>query len=96
MALNNRFAYPLAAVPAALLAVGLALRLRRRGHLTAALIEGLVIAIALWGMMVVCRTLVLAERMPSGAAAWAPVAILVFAASTLWVHRERNLKWRNQ
>lgn len=81
---HNRFAYPFAGVPAALLAVGLALRPGRRGHLTTAMIEGLVVAVTLWGLMVVCRTLVLAERMPPVLAAWAPFIVLTVAATLLW------------
>ncbi len=88
LALHNRFAYPLVALPAALLAVGLALRQNRRGHLTAAIVEGLLISMAMWGMMVVCRTLVLTERLAPAVAAWLPVGVLIVAAVGLWLWRE--------
>lgn len=81
---HNRFAYPFAGLPAALLAVGLALRPNRKGNLTTAMIEGLVVAVTLWGLMVVCRTLVLAERMSPVLAAWAPFVVLTIAAALLW------------
>ncbi|MCP3101365.1 LptF/LptG family permease [Myxococcus sp. K15C18031901] len=91
LALHNRFAYPLAALPAALLGVGLALRANRRGHLTAAIVEGLLVAVAMWGLMMVCRTLVLTERLSPLVAAWTPVVLLVVAAAALWLNREGYL-----
>ena len=89
LGLHNRFAYPFAGLPAALLAVGLALRPGRKGHLTTAMIEGLIVAVTLWGLMVVCRTLVLADRLAPVLAAWAPFVILTLAAALLWqkLHR---------
>jgi lipopolysaccharide export system permease protein len=75
-------------VPAALLAVGLALRPGRRAHLTGALVEGLGISVALWALMVVLRTVVVAQRIPAGPAAWAPAAALAAAAAALWLRRE--------
>ncbi len=91
LAMHNRFAYPLAAVPAAVLTAGLALRRGRKGHVTAALLEGLLITMALWAMMVICRTLATAERLSPAAAAWAPVAVLSVAAATLWLRHEGRL-----
>jgi lipopolysaccharide export system permease protein len=88
LALHNRFAYPLAGVPAALLAVGLALRQNRRGHLTAAIVEGLLISVAMWGLMVVSRTLVMTERMAPAVAAWLPSGVLIVVAAGLWLRRE--------
>ena len=91
LAMHNRFAYPLAALPAAILTVGLALRRGRKGHVTSALLEGLLIATALWGMMVICRTLALAERLAPRTAAWAPFAILSIAALVIWLRHEGKL-----
>ncbi|NRD64972.1 YjgP/YjgQ family permease [Corallococcus exiguus] len=88
LAWHNRFAYPLAGLPAALLAVGLALRTNRRGHLTAAVVEGLLIAVAMWGLMVVSRTLVLTERLAPAVAAWMPTTLLTIVAAALWLRRE--------
>jgi lipopolysaccharide export system permease protein len=91
LSLHNRFAYPLAGFPAALLAVGLALRPNRRGHLTAAIVEGLLIAVAMWGLMVVCRTLVMTERLAPVVAAWLPSLVLILAAIALWLRLEGRL-----
>lgn len=93
LTLYNRFAYPMAGFPAALLAVGLALRPNRRGNLTAAIVEGLLIAVAMWGLMVVCRTLVMTERLSPGVAAWLPTVVLSLAAGMLWMRREGLLHW---
>lgn len=91
LVLHNRFAYPLAGLPAALLAVGLALRPGRKGNLTVALVEGLLISVIMWGLMVVARTLVLSERLSPMLAAWFPVALLVVAAALLWLRGEGRL-----
>ncbi|WP_224245159.1 LptF/LptG family permease [Hyalangium gracile] len=97
LALHNRFAYPVAGFPAALLAVGLALRPNRKGHLTVAIVEGLLITVAMWGLMVVSRTLVMTERLAPFVAAWLPSIILSMAAALLWLRREGLLympRWR--
>ena len=91
LALHNRFAYPLTGFAAAMLAIGLALRPGRRGHLTVALMEGLAVAVGLWGMMVVGRALVLGEHLSAPIAAWTPVAVLLGAAGVLWLRREGKL-----
>ena len=88
LALHNRLAYPLAGLPAALLAVGLALRAGRKGHITAALMEGLAVILGMWGLMVVFRGLATGERLPPVVAAWAPVVLLSALALWLWVRRE--------
>lgn len=91
LALHNRFAYPLAALPAALLAVGLALRPGRKGHLTVAIVEGLLVSVVMWGLIVVARTLALAERLAPAVAAWLPALVLVVAAGLLWMKGEGYL-----
>ncbi len=90
LALHNRFAYPMTGVAAAMLAVALALRPARHGHLTLALVEGLVVAVALVAFMLVGKSLVLGDHIPAVAAAWAPVAGLLIASATLWFAAERR------
>jgi lipopolysaccharide export system permease protein len=86
LALGNRFAYPLAGVPAALVAVALALRPGRGGSLTGALVEGLAVTMGLWGLTVVARALVNAGRMAPFVAAALPIlALTVALAALLWV-----------
>ena len=94
LAMHNRFAYPLAGFPAALLAVGRALRRELNGHLTTALLEGLAIAVGLWGVMVVCKTLVLSERMSPVVAAWTPFAALVLAALFVFLRNDARFQRR--
>ncbi|WNG38338.1 YjgP/YjgQ family permease [Archangium minus] len=88
LTLHNRFAYPLAGFPAAMLAVGLALRPGRKGHLTVAIVEGLIVSVTMWSLIVVARTLALSERMPPVVAAWLPATLLVVAATVLWLRGE--------
>lgn len=86
LALGNRFAYPLAGVPAALVAVALALRPGRGGSLTGALVEGLGVTMGLWGLTVIARALVNAGRMAPLVAAVLPLVALALAlAALLWV-----------
>jgi lipopolysaccharide export system permease protein len=86
LALGNRFAYPLAGVPAALLAVALALRPGRGTSLTGALVEGLAVTMGLWGLTVIARALVNAGRMAPFLAAALPIlALTVALAALLWI-----------
>jgi lipopolysaccharide export system permease protein len=86
LALGNRFAYPLAGVPAALLAVALALRPGRGTSLTGALVEGLAVTMGLWGLTVIARALVSAGRMAHILAAALPILALTLAlVALLWV-----------
>lgn len=89
--LQNRFSYPVTGIAASLLAVALALRPNRKGHLTAAMVEGLVVAVLLWGTMVVCKALVLSDRLPAPLAAWLPAALLSGIAAWRWIAAEAPL-----
>ena len=94
LALHNRFAYPMTGVGAAMLAVALALRPTRRGHLTLAIVEGLLVAVLLFALMLIGKTLVLGERVPPFAAAWAPMVGLLGASAVLWSVAEGRLSRR--
>jgi lipopolysaccharide export system permease protein len=78
---HRRLAYPLAAVPAALVALALALRRERRGHLTASLVEAVAVSLVFWALQAVCASLGLAGRLPPGAAAWLPDGIFAVAGA---------------
>jgi lipopolysaccharide export system permease protein len=91
LAMHNRFAYPLTGVAAALVAMSLALRPLRRGHLTLALIEGLLVSLALFAFMLTGKALVLGEHISPGFAAWAPVVGLVLLGGGLWAYSEGQL-----
>lgn len=92
LATHNRFAYPLTGVAAALLAVSLALRPSRRGHLTLALIEGLLVSVVLFAFMLMGKALVLAEHVSPWVAAWTPSVGLTALAFGLWGWAEGQLR----
>ena len=70
-----RYAEVLTGGAGALVAAGLALRPRRRGHLNASLVEGVAIAGALWGMEAVFKGLSLAHRLTPWTCAFAPTLL---------------------
>lgn len=85
LALHERRAYQATAIPTALLGMALALRPRRRGHLTTALAEGLGVTIALWSLNVLSKTLTLAEHLSPFVGGWLPLGIASAAAAVaLW------------
>jgi lipopolysaccharide export system permease protein len=84
LAAHERFAFPLAGWVAALLAALLALRPGRRGHLTLTLVEGLLVTVSLFALMIVSKRLALAENLPVAPAAWMPVAVALAAVGLLW------------
>ncbi len=75
---DNRLAYPFAGVPGALVALALALRRNRKGHVSAALLESVGVSLAFWATQGVSWALALSGRVPAVVAAWAPN--LVFLA----------------
>ena len=82
----NRLAYPFSGVPGALLAVALALRRTRKGHVSAALLESVGVSLVFWGVQGISVALALSGRVPAWVAAWGPnVAFL--AAGLLAVRR---------
>ncbi len=78
---HNRLAYPLAGFPAGLLALGLALRRGRKGHLTAALVEAVAVSLAFWAVQGLSWSLGASGRLPPAVAAWGPDAIFLVAGS---------------
>lgn len=82
----NRLAYPLSAVPGVLLAVALALRRSRRGHVSVSLLEAVGVSLLLWGAQGVCMALGLSGRLSPMVAAWTP-DLLFLAVGTLAVRR---------
>lgn len=82
----NRLAYPFAAISGALLAVALALRRNRHGHLSSAMLEAVGVSLALWSAQGVCLGLGLSGRLPALLAAWLP-NLLFLAVGALAVRR---------
>lgn len=79
--LHGRLAYPLIALPGAWLAIRLALRRNRKGHLTAALAEGILVSLLVWTLLVVFRALGTGGTLGPSFAAWTPVAIVAAVAT---------------
>lgn len=68
----NRLAYPFAGVPGALVALALALRRNRKGHVSSALVESVGVSMAFWGVQGVSFALGLSGQVVPWVAAWAP------------------------
>jgi lipopolysaccharide export system permease protein len=85
---ENRIAYPFAAVPGALLALALALRRNRKGHVSAALLEAVGVSLVFWAAQGVSWALALSGRVPPLVAAWAP-NVLFLAVGVVAVRRTR-------
>ena len=69
---HHRLSYPLAGVPAGLVALGLALRRERRGHITAALLEAVSVSLVFWAVQGFFWSLGIAGRLSPAVAAWVP------------------------
>jgi lipopolysaccharide export system permease protein len=67
-----RLAYPFVAVPGALIALALALRRNRKGHVSAALGEAVGVSLLFWAAQGISWALALSGRVPTEVAAWAP------------------------
>jgi lipopolysaccharide export system permease protein len=78
---DNRLAYPLAGVPGALLAIALALRVRRKGHVATALVESVGVSLVFWGVQGVSWALGLSGRVEPWVAAWTPDLVFLLAGT---------------
>ncbi len=75
----NRLAYPFAGISGALVAVALALRRNRKGHVSSALVESVGVSMVFWGVQGVSWALGLSGHVAPSLAAWAPNAIFLGA-----------------
>jgi lipopolysaccharide export system permease protein len=85
---HGRGAAALVGAPAALLALALALRPNRRGHVAAALLEAVGVSLVLWATQGVALAMGLSGRVPPGVAAWSPF-LLFSVAGLLSLRRVR-------
>jgi lipopolysaccharide export system permease protein len=81
LALHERRAYQATGIPAALLGMALALRPRRRGHLTAATAEGFCVTLALWAASAVSRTLAIGGHLPPLLGGTLPLMLALIGAA---------------
>jgi lipopolysaccharide export system permease protein len=77
----GRVAYPFLAVSGALLGVALALRRNRKGHIASAVLEAVLLSLALWAAQGIGLGLGLSGRLPPVVAAWFPNAIFLVAGA---------------
>ncbi len=85
---DNRLAYPLAGVPGALLAIALALRPNRKGHIATALVESVGVSLLFWSVQGVTWSLGLSGRVVPWLAAWAPDLVFLLVGA-YFVRRSR-------
>jgi lipopolysaccharide export system permease protein len=78
---HQKWSWPLAGVPAGLLALALALRRDRRGHFTAALVESVAVSLAFWLVQGLCFSLGMSGRLPPAVAAWFAGALFLAAGA---------------
>lgn len=78
---DNRLAYPLAGVPGALLAIALALRANRKGHIATALVESVGVSLLFWSVQGVTWALGLSGRVEPWLAAWAPDLVFLLVGA---------------
>ena len=90
LAWHQRFTNALIGVVAAALAAALAMRPNRKGHLTVALLEGLLVAAGLWGLSVVGKALALSEHLTPIVAAWGPCVALALVAAAMLARLQRR------
>jgi lipopolysaccharide export system permease protein len=69
---HRRLSYPLAGISAGLVALALALRRERKGHLTAALLEAVAVSFVYWAFDGVALSLGHSGRLAPAVAAWSP------------------------
>lgn len=75
--LFRRVAFPFSAVPASLVAIRLALRRNRRGHLAASLGEGILLSLLLWTLFTVFQAFGLSGAISPAVSGLAPLAIFL-------------------
>ncbi|BDG07156.1 LptF/LptG family permease [Anaeromyxobacter paludicola] len=80
---QDRLAHPFAAVAAGLVALALALRRERKGHLTTAVVEAVAVSLAFWAVAGVGWSLGVASRVPAPVAAWAAPLLFLAAGAAL-------------
>ncbi|WP_242394722.1 LptF/LptG family permease [Anaeromyxobacter oryzisoli] len=84
----GRLAYPFAAVPGVLLAVALALRANRKGHVAVALVEAVGVSLVFWSLQGVGEALGMSGRLTPWLAQWGP-NLLLLVVGVVVVRRAR-------
>jgi lipopolysaccharide export system permease protein len=85
---HGRLATPLLGMAAVLVALALALRPNRKGHIASAVLEAVGVSMALWGAQGIAFAVGLSNRVAPAAAAWGPF-LLFLAVGLLALRRTR-------
>ena len=92
--LFRRIAFPFSAVPASLVAIRLAMRRNRRGHLATSLGEGILLSLLLWTLFTIFQAFGLSGAISPAVSGLAPLAILF--ALGLGVGAFEDLRFRRR
>ncbi|AKU91107.1 LptF/LptG family permease [Vulgatibacter incomptus] len=79
--LYNRLSYPFASVPGALIAIRLALRKNRSGHVAISIAEALGVTLVMFSLWTAFRAIGISGGLPPAPAAMAPLVILIAVGS---------------
>lgn len=92
--LFRRVAFPFSAVPASLVAIRLALRRNRRGHLAASLGEGIILSLLLWTLFTIFQAFGLSGAISPAVSGLAPLAIFLVIGLGLGVFQDLSFRRR--
>lgn len=92
--LFRRVAFPFSAVPASLVAVRLALRRNRRGHLAASLGEGIVLSLVLWTLFTIFQAFGLSGAISPAVSGLAPLGIFLLIGLGIGAYQDLDLRRR--
>lgn len=92
--LYRRVAFPFSAVPASLVAVRLALRRNRKGHLAAALGEGIMLSLLLWTLFTIFQAFGLSGALSPAVSGLAPLVFFLLLGLGLGVWQDVGFRRR--
>src|SRR5690606_37168627 len=92
--LFRRVAFPFSAVPASLVAVRLALRRHRRGHLATSLGQGILLSLLLWTLFTIFQAFGLSGAISPATSGLAPLAIFLVIGLGLGVFQDLSFRRR--
>lgn len=92
--LYRRFAFPFSAVPASLVAARLALRRNRKGHLAAALGEGIMLSLLLWTLFTIFQAFGLSGALSPAVSGLAPLVVFLLLGFGLGAWQDLTFRKR--
>ncbi|HLV59795.1 MAG TPA: LptF/LptG family permease [Fredinandcohnia sp.] len=92
--LFRRVAFPFSAVPASLVAIRLAMRRNRRGHLATSLGEGILLSLLLWTLFTIFQAFGLSGAISPAVSGLAPLAVFFVLGLGLGVFQDLSFRRR--